>query len=161
MNSTFVAFITLFAAGVVVSIFSKWAEVKYQLTALDKSSSRRSQYSRKVSALIGALAVFIAWMSLLWFFSGLLIVNITDIQPNNDVIVFYPLAILMVGAPMYLYYGLSLKCDCCERRILMQDSEQQKYAIKGKIYRGWAFVVIQILFKKMFQCMSCGKKYTV
>lgn len=162
MSNSFFAFTVTFVGGVLIALLSNWAESKYKPTTMDESSSEIQPYSRKRSVVAGALAVFIAWMAILWFVFGLLFVKVTGLEPNEDVIAYYPFGVCVAGVLFYVVYGFLLRCDYCKRRVLVQESEyQQRYAKRHRYFSAWGFVVVDILFKKQFQCMSCGKKYTV
>lgn len=159
MNSSITAFLVILLGGVLAALIVKWANSKYTHPEVDSSCDEDADYSRNKEIFIGAISVFLAWMSTLWIMAWIFIYNLINVKLSDQIIFFYPLGVLIFGTIIYLYYGVILKCDRCNRRLITQDSENQKYIKKHWLFTGWAQVVIDILFKKKFQCMSCGKKY--
>lgn len=69
----------------------------------------------------------------------------------------------VVGAgAMYLFFAFTLRCENCDKRLLLDHNEAKHPTAKKK--RGldyWASAVIDMLRNRQLTCMHCGERYLV
>jgi hypothetical protein len=161
MSNALIAFFVSLVGSVIAGFIAGWYENKYKPVKLDHSNDGVLIYSSRLGVTFCSVTVFIAWAiitSLLIFIVGGELFSIEILSRN---LFFILLALLFSFTLVFFGYGYLLRCDRCERHILLQESEHQKYAKPKWGLTGWALVVINVLFRKKFQCMSCGQRYTL
>lgn len=81
---------------------------------------------------------------------------------SDDKLIAVMLGTLICTCLLFIITVTLLKCSHCERRIFVQwKQEPPPYSIKFKGMCGWSSIVLQVLCRREFQCMHCGKKYKI
>jgi len=160
MSDTLFAFFVSLVGGIFASYLTVWLEKMYQPVNSDYSKNGVLIYSHRFGVSFCSAAVFVAWLTIILL---LVLIVASDFLSLHQTIIknlFIVLSSIMLTCSLIFFgYGYFLKCDNCVKHILLQESETQKFAkTKWGLY-GWALVVLNVLFTRKFQCMSCGQKY--
>lgn len=151
--------ITALAGGlinaVIIALINKFAPKN----AVPAQYACKEIFPKPKTIILASILATTAWLLLLALWISLIFVIIGI---YNDRVVTTVFCTLIFVSLSYATTSLLLKCSHCGRRIFLQwKTEPPPYSIKYKGMTGWSSIVLQVLFKREFQCMHCGKIYGV
>jgi hypothetical protein len=106
--------------------------------------------------------VLVGWISILICLGTLVAGYITHNDDQLRALAFCSIVVLILSALVYLALAVYLKCPSCSRRFLIQTYEPRSDKARTKWKMDyWAYVVIDVLFRRTFVCMYCGRESLV
>lgn len=111
---------------------------------------------------VACISVLVCWISIVIIFGTLIAGYITHNDEELRTLALCSIVLLILAGLVYLALAIYLKCSLCSRRFLIQTYEPKSDKARTKWKMDyWAFVVIDVLFRRSFVCMYCGAKYQV
>ena len=149
--------IILVAAQVILSVLVVALITKLAPRDPAPSCSLEEQYGHGFIITAASTLLVSAWFALLAIVV-LAVLNMLEIYSNDGPITYAIISMLLL-AFLYLIHALFIKCTECNRRIFVQWNIAPKFSISYFGLEGFASIALQVLFKRKFICMHCGKKY--
>ena len=154
------AFIISIVAGLVsaglVALIGKFAPPD----ATPAPHAEKEYYSKPWLIIAASSFAVVAWSAMLFIVIAFFL-SFFGIYHNDQFLTVIFGTLLSAGA-LYLVFAPLLKCNHCDRRIFVQwTREPPPFSIKFKGMEGWASIILQVILRREFMCMHCGKKYKV
>jgi hypothetical protein len=161
MNEFLSSFIVVFIGSTVATVLAAWV-----VTRLDRafrpptprSEAAAAQYSRPMRLRVAAYLVHAVWVGIL---AMVLLVFAAAVDLVSLAVGLGLLVSVGLGTVLYFCLVLTLRCDACGRRVLVQAISNPPYAERWHSLNPWGSVVTRIVFQGRFRCMYCGQEYLV
>jgi len=112
--------------------------------------------------MVACNSVLVGWISIVICFGTFVAGYITQNDDQLRALAFCSIVVLIFSALVYLTLAIYLKCPSCARRFLYQSDETKHANARTKWKMDyWAYVVIDVLFRRSFVCMYCGSEQLV
>jgi len=123
-----------------------------------RDQSPAERYPRALALVIAAHLVVTAWISIGLF---LLLVLLAAAGLRPGAFMFLPPGIFVAAAAVYFALVVSLRCNSCSRRVLLQSTTTPPYAEPLRGLNAWGSIVVRVVSRAPFRCMYCGQRYHV
>jgi hypothetical protein len=132
-----------------------------QCTVSNKTASlmKPNPFPYPRTLMAACICVSIAWGAVGIILICILVANISSSEEGLRIPALVCILVLILAGIVYLPLSLSLKCPSCARRFLYQNDETKHANARTKWKMDyWAYVVIDVLFRRSFVCMYCGSE---
>lgn len=154
MNHFLLAFLGSLFAGLIIAIID--AKFRKPETTFEIATIR--PFNHPTLLRVSAFVVAAAWVALFCLVVSMFMGIALRVALFEKAFLWAAGATLAL-ALIYTPLAFTLRCQSCHRHLLVQWTTEPPFAEKQHGLYGWSAIILRVLMRKNFRCMSCGQRY--